>query len=149
MTRTDMSQGFTIIRNLDAAPEQVWHAWTDPDAMSAWWHPYNTSTPREEVEADVRVGGHYQYTMVNDENGQRVVSGGVYKEVSPFERLVFTWGEPGSDPDDTPIVTLSLAPQDNGMQMTFELRGVPGQPGDEYFYDGWDEALNVLEEYLA
>ncbi|MDN6521522.1 MAG: hypothetical protein L0K46_11280 [Yaniella sp.] len=33
--------------------------------------------------------------------------------------------------------------------MTFELHGFAGQPGDGFVYDGWDEALDVLEEYLA
>lgn len=149
MNNTDMAQAFTIMRHLKATPPQVWHAWTDPDAIAQWWHPRNTSTPREEVEVDAQVGGHYVYTMVNDDTGERVITGGVYKEVAPYERLVFTWGEPGADPDDTPVVTVTLQPEDDGTLMTFELRGVTGQPGDGFFYDGWDEALDVLEEYLA
>ncbi|MDN5732610.1 MAG: SRPBCC domain-containing protein [Yaniella sp.] len=149
MSSTDMTQSFTLTRTLDATPEQVWHAWTDPDAIADWWHPRNTSTPRDEVEVDVRVGGHYTYTMVNDDTGERVVTGGVYQEVSPVERLVFTWGEPGSDPEDTPIVTVTLEPSGGGTHMTFELHGFAGQPGDGFVYDGWDEALDVLEEYLA
>ncbi|MGO1537723.1 MAG: SRPBCC family protein, partial [Yaniella sp.] len=67
----------------------------------------------------------------------------------PVERLVFTWGEPGSDPEDTPIVTVTLEPSGGGTHMTFELHGFAGQPGDGFVYDGWDEALDVLEEYLA
>ncbi|NWN88917.1 MAG: SRPBCC domain-containing protein [Micrococcaceae bacterium] len=149
MSKTDMTQAFTMIRNLDATPQQVWHAWTDPDAISDWWHPRDTSTPREEVEVDVRVGGHYIYTMVNDGTGERVVTGGVYKEVIPPKRLVFTWGEPGGDPEDTPVVTVTLEPDNNATLMTFELRGFSGQPGDGFVYDGWDEALDALEEYLA
>ena len=58
MITTDMAKAFTITRSLNATPQQVWHAWTDPDAISDWWHPRNTSTPREEVSIDVRVGGH-------------------------------------------------------------------------------------------
>jgi len=146
---TDMAKAFTITRSLNATAQQVWHAWTDPDAIADWWHPRNTSTPREEVKVDVRVGGHYRYTMVNDDTGERVVTGGVYKEVAPYERLVFTWGEPGADPKKTPVVTITLEPEENGTRMIFELRGVSGQPGDGFFYDGWDEALDVLEEYLA
>lgn len=148
MSDTDMTQAFTLTRNLDATPRQVWHAWTDPDAISDWWHPRNTSTPREEVKVDVREGGHYVYTMVNDDTGDRVVTGGVYEEVTPYERLVFTWGEPGSDPNNTPVITVTFEPEGDGTRMIFELRGASGQPGDGYFYDGWDEALDVLEEHL-
>lgn len=149
MNKMDMTQGFTLVRNLAATPEQVWHAWTDPDAISDWWHPYNTSTPRKEVEVDVRVGGSYVYTMVNDDTGERVVSGGVYQEVAPFQRLVFTWGDPGADPADTPVVTVTLEAAGAGTKMTFDLHGVPGARGDGFFYDGWDEALDMLEKHLA
>ena len=86
--------------------------------------------------------------MVNDTTGDRVVSGGVYLELDPPRRLVFTWGEPDGDPQDTPVITVSLEASDRGTTMTFELRGVHGEAGDAFFYDGWDEALDVLVEHL-
>lgn len=33
--------------------------------------------------------------------------------------------------------------------MTFDLRGVDGTKGDESYYDGWQEALDSLGEYLG
>ncbi|MCH8561822.1 SRPBCC domain-containing protein [Nesterenkonia sp. YGD6] len=144
----DESKGFTLVRTFAATPEQVWTAWTDPDAAAQWFHPEGATTPRESVEMDVRVGGRYTYTMVNDEDGTEVVTAGVYREVSPFERLVFTWGDPHSDPDDAPVVTLVLATTDAGTQLTFDLRGAEGAKGDSFFYDGWDSALNVLDSFL-
>jgi uncharacterized protein YndB with AHSA1/START domain len=144
----DRAQGFTIVRTFDATPEEVWAAWTDPDQVAQWWHPYNTSTPRESVEIDARIDGHYTYTMVNDETGQSVVTGGVYREVVPFERLVFTWGEPDADPHDTPVVTITLEAIGDGTRMTFDLRGVSGAPGDGYFHDGWTETLDTLGMHI-
>lgn len=144
----DTSKGFTLVRTFGASPKEVWKAWTDPDSAVQWWHPRGTSTPRETVEIDAPVGGRYTYTMVNDASGDRVVTGGVYLEVAPFERLVFTWGEPDGDPDDTPIITVTLETVSEGTRMTFDLRGVDGVRGDGFFYDGWDEALDVLGEYL-
>lgn len=149
MNKTDMTQGFTMTRMLDATPEEIWHAWTNPDAIAEWWHPRNTSTPREEVEVDLRSGGHYRYTMINDSTGDRIVSGGVYLELDPPRRLVFTWGDTGSDPQETPVIAVSLEPAERGTMMTFELRGVHGEPGDEFFYDGWAEVLDVFEEHLS
>ncbi len=145
----DTTKGFTLVRTFEATPEEVWNAWTDPDEAAQWWHPRETSTPRESVEIDARVGGRYRYTMVNDHTGDSVVTGGVYREVEPFERLVFTWGYPDGDPDDSPIVTVTLEPVGEGTRMTFDLRGVEGAAGDSYYYDGWDEALDCLEEYIG
>lgn len=155
---TDASPGFTIVRTFDAPPEEIWAAWTEPDRAAQWWHPRATSTPRESVAIDVRVGGRYTYTMVDDATGQRVVTRGIFREVVPFERLVFTWGEPDGTfswgevdgvPVATPVVTVTLEPVGDGTRMTFDLRGVAGTPGDGSFHDGWAEVLDALGEYLG
>jgi len=145
----DESKGFTLARTFTATPEEIWSAWSNPDEAAQWFHPEGASTPRDSVEMDVRVGGRYTYTMVNDADGASYPTGGVYLEVLPYERLAFTWGDPTGDPDDTPVVTLTFVPTPEGTRMTFELRGVEGAQGDQYFYDGWDSALNVLGEYLS
>ncbi|WP_304454025.1 SRPBCC domain-containing protein [Nocardiopsis sp. YSL2] len=144
----DVSKGFTLVRTFEASPEEVWKAWTDPDAAAQWWRPRGTTTPRETVEMDTQVGGRYTYTMVNDAVGNKVVTGGVYREVVPFERLVFTWGHPDGDPDDTPVITVTLEPVNEGTRMTFDLRGVEGAEGDGSFHDGWQEVLDSLENYM-
>lgn len=146
---TDMSQGFTIVRLLDATPEEVWRAWTDPGAVAQWWHPAGASTPRDSVEIDARVGGRYRYSMVNDDDGTTVVTGGTYLDVTPYTRLSFTWGEPDADPEDTPVVTLTLEPEGDGTRLTFELRGVEGHPGDGFFHDGWTSTLDSLAAHVA
>lgn len=147
MTMT--APGFTLVRDFDATPEDLWSAWTDPDEVAQWWHPRGVSTPRESVSLDPRVGGRYAYTMVNDETGDAYPTGGVYLEVQPFERLVFTWGDPDAAPDAAPVATVTLAPNGDRTRMTFGLRGVESHPGDGFFYDGWDSALDVLVDHIA
>ena len=145
----DTAKGFTIVSSYDATPDEVWTAWTDADAAAQWWFPRGTSTPRETVDINAQVGGSYVYTMVNDNTGDKIVSGGVFREVVPVERLVFTWGDPNGDPDDTPVVTITLELVDNGTSMTFDLRGVDGAEGDGFFYDGWKDVLDSLGRYLS
>lgn len=145
----DLSKGFTIVRTFEATPKEIWNAWTDPDEVCQWWHPVGSSTPRDNVQIDARVGGAYVYAMVSDETGESVETGGIYREMVPFERLVFTWGDPNGDPDDTPIVTITLAPANGGTKMTFDLRGVEGAKGDGFFFDGWDGVLDSLESHLS
>jgi len=144
----DASKGLTLVRTFEATPEEIWQAWTDPDSLAEWFSRW-TTTPRDTVAIDARVGGRYTYTMVNDDTGDKIVTGGVYREVVPFERLVFTWGKPDDDPDETPVVTITLEPVGDLTRMTFDLRGVDGTKGDGYFYDGWDEALDALGEHLG
>ena len=141
---------FTITRVFDAPRELVWRCWTDPDEAPAWLHPRGVVTPREHVDFDVRPGGRYRYTMVAGD-GTEYPTTGTYREVSPPDRLVFTWGSPG-DPDATmPLITIELAEHGTDAQqtrMTFQLEGFAGAPGDGYVYDGWSEAFDLLDERL-
>ena len=45
-----------IDRHYDAAPEEVWRAWTEPEEMKRWWGPGKNDVVHL-AEADVRVGG--------------------------------------------------------------------------------------------
>lgn len=144
----DKTLGFTLVRNFDATPAEVWRAWTDPDEAATWLHPRGVTTPRESVEIDARVGGRYRYTMVNDASGEEYPTHGVYLEVVENERLVFTWGNPGEDDDDVPVITVSIEDLGELTRMTFDIRGVEGVSGDEYIYDGWEQALDILAAQL-
>ncbi|KQM81005.1 SRPBCC domain-containing protein [Agromyces sp. Leaf222] len=141
---------FTITRVFDAPRDLVWQAWTDPDEAAIWWHPRGIITPRESVDLDVRPGGRYRYTMIAPD-GTEYPTAGVYREITPPERLVMTWGSP-DDPDETaPVLTIELAEHgERGEQtrMTFHVLGVDGAPGDENVYDGWDSAFDLLVEHL-
>jgi uncharacterized protein YndB with AHSA1/START domain len=141
---------FTITRVLDAPREAVWRAWTDPDEAPYWLHPRGITTPRDHVDFDVRPGGRYRYTMVAAD-GTEYPTAGTYHEVAPFDRLVFTWGSPGDADEIMPVITVELADHGAGDQthMTFHLKGIAGQPGDENVFDGWTEAFDLLAERLA
>ena len=133
---------FTITRTMNARRELVWQAWTEKKELAAWL----PSTPLESISFDVREGGHYRYTMVNKDTGEEYHTGGVFLDVVPFERLVFTWGHP-NDPN-SPVVTLTLTAQGDRTEMIFHLRGFAGHPGDKYMYDGWSDALENMATHL-
>lgn len=144
----DLTKGFTLVRLFDATPEEIWDAWTNPDEAAQWWHPRGMTTPRDSVSIDARVGGTYTYTMVDDTTGDAYPTGGVYREVEPHTRLSFTWGNPGDDPDETPLVTVTIEDVGDLTRLTFDLRGVDGMPGDDSFHDGWESALDELVDHL-
>jgi uncharacterized protein YndB with AHSA1/START domain len=138
---------FSITRVFDAPRELVWRAWTEGAELAQWLHPFGVST--DSVSFDVRVGGRYRYTMTNDETGEEFPTGGEYLEVAPFDRLVFTWGEPDAPVDVAPVITLTLIPRGERTELVFHLRGYEGKPGDGFVYDGWDEALTNFGRHLA
>jgi uncharacterized protein YndB with AHSA1/START domain len=145
---------FSITRTFDAPRDLVWRAWTVESEPAQWLRPFGVST--DSVSFDVQVGGRYRYTMTNDETGEAFPTGGEFLEVTPQDRLVFTWGEPDAPVDIAPVITLTFTPLDPidsaGTQRTelvLHLAGSAGQPGDGFVHDGWAEALDNLGAHLG
>jgi uncharacterized protein YndB with AHSA1/START domain len=77
-------------RRFEAPRERVFDAWTNPDVLRKWWAAApNMDTPIAEVDA--RPGGSYKLAMRDPDSGEVHTLVGEYREVSPPERLVYTW----------------------------------------------------------
>jgi uncharacterized protein YndB with AHSA1/START domain len=61
MMQTEPPQ-IEISRVFDAPRDLVYRAFTEPDHFAAWWGPIGNSLPREEIDFDVRPGGHQRWT---------------------------------------------------------------------------------------
>jgi uncharacterized protein YndB with AHSA1/START domain len=74
-------------RILDAPPELVWRAWSDPEQLKRWWAP----RPYETVEAvvDLKPGGAFYTRMVGPDGFDGPVDG-CFLEVVEGEKLVWT-----------------------------------------------------------
>ena len=75
-----------------------------------WFGP--DSGPVEHAELDVRVGGGYSIGFRTEDGEQHYVSG-VYREVVPNEKLVFTWSW-RSTPERESLVTVLIKPDGAG-----------------------------------
>ncbi len=149
MTTNDTTEpSFTITKLLPAHPDEVWRAWTDHQVFAAWMEPFGLDPAS--VTLQPHFGGRYVYVLVNKETGDRFPTGGVYLDVQPRHRLVFTWGEPGAPVAGSPTVAVDIAAGEEGAstQLNFRLSGFAGESGDGFVYDGWDRALTCLAHYL-
>ncbi|WP_370619888.1 SRPBCC family protein [Mumia sp. Pv 4-285] len=54
-----------ISRTFDAPRQLVYRAFTDPDHLAQWWGPTGNSLPSEEIDFDVRPGGHQRWTEIS------------------------------------------------------------------------------------
>ncbi len=137
-----------ITRVFDAPRELVFAAWTDPRHVAAWWGPRDY--PTKHVAMDVRPGGRWRQRLESTEGGKDLWLGGVYREIVPPERLVFTfaWDEEGERGLET-VVTVTFAEQNGKTLMTF--RQVPFQSDaerDGHRY-GWSSCFDRLVDHLA
>ena len=84
-----------IERVFDAPRDRVFAVYTDPQLIPEWWGPRDTTTVVDEM--DVRPGGSWRFVM-RSADGSESGFRGVYREVTPPERIVqtFEWeGMPG------------------------------------------------------
>jgi uncharacterized protein YndB with AHSA1/START domain len=136
-----MSREFTLTWTLDAPAENVFRAWTDPGHL-AWFYNDEQPIPDEPIEVDLRVGGAWRQHMVIDER-TAYVTGGVYREIVPDEKLVFSWGATGGWPaldperlDDSPLVTVLLSRLGARTQLTLHVE-LPTSFSGEGMLEGW------------
>jgi uncharacterized protein YndB with AHSA1/START domain len=87
LTPDTSDREFVISRVFDAPRELVWKAWTEPARMARWWGPHHFTNPV--CELDVRPGGAFRIVM-RAPDGAEFPFKGVYREVAPPERLVYT-----------------------------------------------------------
>lgn len=92
-----------VERTFDGPRERVFAAYIDPEAIPKWWGPRNTTTIVDEL--DPTAGGKWRFVM-RDSDGTETGFRGVFREVTPHERLVqtFEWeGMPGHVSVDTAV----------------------------------------------
>ena len=70
---------------IDATPEHCWQVWTE--RLAEWWCPKPWTT--EVVEMDLRAGGR-SATIMRGPNGEEFLNEGVFLEVVPAQKVVFT-----------------------------------------------------------
>jgi len=135
----------TLKRHLNAGPEKVYAAWTDPEKIVKWFGP--DSGPVTHAEADVRVGGHYAVTF-HTEDGEEHNVGGIYREVVPNEKLAFTWAW-RTMPERESFVTVLIKPDGAGSILTLIHEQFFDEPARDRHRQGWGGTLDKLERYLA
>jgi uncharacterized protein YndB with AHSA1/START domain len=134
----------TITRTVGASPERVFAAWTDVAQLAAWWWPQLAGTT---YDVDARPGGSFRIS--SPAIGATV--SGVYSEVDPPRRLVFSWnweddGEPEEVVEDTVVVTFE--PEAQSTVVTVAHTSVAHLPegGAE---QGWNDVLDRLVRMCA
>ncbi|MBL8807975.1 MAG: SRPBCC domain-containing protein, partial [Rhodospirillales bacterium] len=75
-------------RVLKAAPDKVYRAFTDADAMARWIAPYGFLCKVAHFEA--KVGGTFRMSFVNFGTGNAHSFGGEFLELVPGKRLRYT-----------------------------------------------------------
>ena len=136
-----------LSRRYPVAPEKVWRAWTDPQAVKQWWGP-GTPEGVSVAELDVRVGGRYRVVFGGPKGTDNEVQG-TYLEVVPHRKLVFTWSWPRTTPERESQVTILFQAKDGGTELDFRHEQFFDETARDGHHRGWTAAFENLSRYLG
>lgn len=148
-----MERTVVITRVFHASRELVFRTWTDPAHLAAWWGPKDFTNPLCQV--DLRVGGTLRIVMRAPDGTEHPVRG-VFREITPPERLVFT--NTATDGAGKVLLegltTVTFADQGKGYtRLTVESRAVARVDYASRMLEGmeagWAQSIDRLGDHLT
>jgi uncharacterized protein YndB with AHSA1/START domain len=142
-----------LTRLIDAPREKLYWAWTDAELLKQWFAPKPSTTPQAEL--DVRPGGA-SLVVMRSPDGNDMPCPGVYLEVVPNQRLVFTDAYTSAwQPSQKPFMTVILTFEDEGGKTRHTARvrhwTVADREAHEKmgFHEGWGQCADQLAALAA
>jgi uncharacterized protein YndB with AHSA1/START domain len=140
---TEASDRVQVSRTIQASRQRVYRAWTEPELLMKWF--IESDGDMHVRELDLREGGRYRFEGL--ERGKPWALEGVYLEVRPGERLVYTWkwendlalGGPG----DT-IVTVEFHDRGKQTEVIVTQEGFTNALARDEHGRGWVGCLDRL-----
>jgi uncharacterized protein YndB with AHSA1/START domain len=124
----------------------VYAAWTEPEHLKQWWGPEGFVSPSAEI--DLRVGGRYRAGM-RAPDGTEMAVVGEYTEITPPERIVFTWAwdPPMGGPEET-LVTVEFRDLGDMTELALTHERFLSVESRDQHQHGWESTFVCLEQAL-
>jgi len=150
MSTSPEARDLVLSRLLDAPRDKLFRCWTEPALMTQWFTPPPWKTVHAEI--DLRAGGS-NLVVMQGPDGQQMPNRGIYLEVIPGEKLVFTdafvnaW-EPSGNAFMVAILTFEDA-GDGKTRYTARVKHWTTEAREAHekmgFHEGWGIATTQLE----
>jgi uncharacterized protein YndB with AHSA1/START domain len=143
-----------IKRTLNAPQERAFRAWTSPEHIQQWMRPEpGMVVPRASM--DLRVGGKFRIQMRNPD-GEFFTAAGVFQEVNPPERLVYTWDwekdgggeEFGELEGKTSLITVEFLKRGEQTDFVFTHSRFATVESRDSHARGWSSAFDSLALFV-
>jgi len=137
-----------VSRTFEANRQRVFRAWTDPELLIRWFADDDSDMTVRAL--DLRVGGRYRFE--GSKAGHRWAIEGVFREVKPPERLVYTWRLPDNpefgEPGET-TVTVDFRERGKATEVTVTHEGFTNAVARAEHNKGWIGCLDRLGSVVA
>ena len=143
--REELTGEIFSVSVVHAAPRAlVFAVLTTPDHLSQFWGPVGTHTPVAGITVDLRPGGVFETTMINDRTGAAHTMKAVYLEIRQPQYL--SWREVSSGM----VTELEFIERgDATTEVITTQRGLPPAMSSPEARAGWRTALERNAGYIA
>lgn len=138
----DTGPTLEIRRTIRAARQRVFDAWTTPDEMKKWSAPGPMVNSLAEV--DLRVGGTYRIRMRGPDGAEHQAAG-VYREVDPPKKLVYTWQWESEADADVTLVTVEFIELGERTEVVLRHAGFSTETKRDSHENGWLGCMTKFE----
>ena len=144
-TSTDTT--LRLSRQINASPEKVFAAWTEPAQLKQWSCPEGLEVA--DVQVDLLVGGAFTIDMQDPDGGHHTAFG-EYRLIEPPHRLVYTWDWKQEEHRmGETIVTVEFQPNGEGTEVVMTHEKLPTIEFRDSHNEGWTSCLNRLQKLFA
>jgi uncharacterized protein YndB with AHSA1/START domain len=137
-----------IKRDFDFPRARVFAAWVDVSQAAQWWAPSEVTLL--DCAIDLRPGGAWRRRL-REPDGGVITKHGVYREIVPPERLVFTYNTeyPDGRTDPETVVTVTLADLGGRTRLTLQHVGFATEASAIGHGAGWASSLERFAEFVV
>ncbi len=142
----------TLRRVFNAPIERVFEAWTKADVLASWFGPVGFTVSMANI--DLRTGGEY-LIVLQPPKGEAIKHFGEYVEVTPPDRLVFTWllenqACRGSRNQCTEtLVSIDFKRLNLSTEIRLTHERLPGKEAYDGHEFGWSSTFDCFEEFVS
>lgn len=138
-----------VRRHLAATPERVFAAFGSAEIVGQWLTPA-PDVKLSVLELDFREGGRYRFAY-DTPDGQRMLVGGVYRQIEAPRRLVFSWliEPPDLHAGIDSQVTVSITASGSGSDLLILHERFQRADANQRHAEGWAGALDQLQRLLT
>lgn len=133
----------TVKRVINADAETLFEALTNQEIMKKWFYASADSGWSASVENNPQEGGNFKVDMHSPE--ETYSHEGVYKEIIPSKKIVFTWN---SHLVNDTVVTITLNEIDGGTEVKLKHEFMPNEEKKNHTR-GWTQILENLDHVVA
>jgi uncharacterized protein YndB with AHSA1/START domain len=134
-----------VRRIIEAPPERLFRAWTEPEQLMKWWGPPPARCPQAEV--DLRVGGKYRIANAFPD-GSVIWISGEFESISPPRELIYSWRLEGSE-GGTERVTVRFKGSGNRTEVVVIHERIVSTETRDRHEKGWNGCLDGLARYAS